>query len=527
MLARWFHTRLRAAEQALDDGRLDDALRQVSDAALREDRRAAALCSRISAALLSRARLHAQAGQYADALSDLDRMAPLGDLPGEAVALRERVQRERDLRARRHDEEREAHARAAQDLAAGRLESGRLAIEQLESPQRREELLEELELRVRRLAQLLEDADAALRRNDVALAARYWAEAVQRHGQTRESDRFAVTLAAAARKTLDEMFAAGQLDRYLDLLSATAGLRSVDAQRDEYERLAGLVRQAADCFRQNRYHELREALVRLGALRAAPWLTRVLEGIAGFTAARDALLASPLGALELRSQAGQPLPLGDGHELHATVAARPTSAGPGAALRGGLLMLVDGTGSFLLTAREIVRIGRAGSPNVDVPMPADIRSHHADIVRAGEDYFLEAHGPATVNRKPAQRVLLRDGDRVVLGEHAKFIFRKPSVKSATAVLRVSDRCRLPQDVSHVVLLADTCLVGELPSAHVQLREGTARLVLHLRGGMLWARNAPGMNGAACPLELNKSIELGDVRLTLRAYAQGETSGAVG
>src|SRR5690606_19623966 len=47
-----------------------------------------------------------------------------------------------------------------------------------------------------------------------------------------------------------------------------------------------------------------------------------------------------------------------------------------------LLMLVDGTGSSLVIAGDIVRIGRAGGlAGIDVPIPADIQSHHADVER--------------------------------------------------------------------------------------------------------------------------------------------------
>ena len=94
-----------------------------------------------------------------------------------------------------------------------------------------------------------------------------------------------------------------------------------------------------------------------------------------------------------------------------------------------------------------------------MPIPAELKSHHADVVRDGEDYFLVAHGPVRVNRRVVTRTLLRDGDRVVLGEKAKLVFHKPSVKSGTAVLKLSHRCRLAQDVSAVVLFHDTCLIG--------------------------------------------------------------------
>lgn len=193
-----------------------------------------------------------------------------------------------------------------------------------------------------------------------------------------------------------------------------------------------------------------------------------------------------------------------------------------------LLLLVDGAGSSLLVPQDCVRMGRAGgSRPIDIPIPADIQSHHADIVRDGEDYFLTAHGPLLVNQREAKRTLLRDGDRVALADAAKFVFRKPSVRSASAVLQFSHRCRLPQDVSSIVLFRETCLLGTQTSCHIRTPEGQAQVVLFDRAGRLYGRQTTaggGKLGDAKPLRLGETIDFGDVRVTVKDYDPTDSGG---
>jgi hypothetical protein len=166
-----------------------------------------------------------------------------------------------------------------------------------------------------------------------------------------------------------------------------------------------------------------------------------------------------------------------------------------------------------------VKLGRVGGP-VDVPLPGNVQANHADIIRDGEDYFLVALGPARVNQRPAQRVLLRDGDRIVLADSAKMTFHQPSAKSATAVLKLSSRSRLPQDVECVVLFDGTCTLGPHQSAHVRTREGETRVVVYEWEGRLFARSDPSGQaraGRGSPLALGETRDFGDVRLTVKEY----------
>ena len=81
-----------------------------------------------------------------------------------------------------------------------------------------------------------------------------------------------------------------------------------------------------------------------------------------------------------------------------------------------LLLCVDGVGSFLLLTSEQVTVGRIGSSaRCDVELAADLERVHAQFLRVDHDDFVVARGPVEVGGTRAERQLLSDGDRIVLG----------------------------------------------------------------------------------------------------------------
>lgn len=525
MFSRWNFARLKVAENALDNGRIDEAYERLLTPEVKKMRRAQELLDILAKSLLARARLHARAGRYQEAISDLDRLEKTERMNTDAQVLRRRVEEEQRQRAGRHAERSDAFNKAARDIKAGRLESGQLAVERLEDADRREQLREELDIRVQRSEQLLEQARDLLNVGDVLTACRFWEEACDRHGRGRQSDALAAELAPACQSLMDQAFQAGRLDQLRSALQATQSLRAFSPTFSEYEHLVELSRKAAEKLVAADYVGLRETLLRLQAARGdADWIKSALKPIDEIVRAHSQLLASPLGLLGMSlyktTGFGKVSPAVARHNQYAPE--RTVYRGQGVVLDNrALLLLVDGTGSVLLVARDVVRVGRAGSQSgLDIPIPADIQSHHADIIRDGEDYFLVARGPVRVNHKQVGRTLLRHGDRIVMGAKAKMVFHKPSAKSETAVLKLSSGCRLPQDVSLVVLFKSTCLFGPQSGCHVRTREGDTRLVLFDRAGELFVRRAARdgrPTGPAEALPANETSDFGDLRLTVKEY----------
>jgi hypothetical protein len=192
--------------------------------------------------------------------------------------------------------------------------------------------------------------------------------------------------------------------------------------------------------------------------------------------------------------------------------ARVETAGP----TGRFLLWVDAVGGYLVCLDDCIVLGRAGSDShADVPLMGDLSRNHATLTRNGEGYLLQAHHASFVNGKPVgDQAVLHDGDVIRLGSTVELEFRQPSPVSATARLSILSRHRLPLAVDGVLLMAETCIVGEAPQSHILASALKNPVVLYRQAGALWCRavGAFDVDGRTCasraPLTLQSSV-LGD------------------
>jgi hypothetical protein len=179
------------------------------------------------------------------------------------------------------------------------------------------------------------------------------------------------------------------------------------------------------------------------------------------------------------------------------------------------LLWVDAVGGYLVCLDDQVVLGRAGHDSVaDVPLMGDVARSHATLVRDGDGYILRAHQPTFVNGRPVETTSLRDGDVIRLGSTVELEFHQPSPVSSSARLVIVSRHRLPLAVDGVLLMAETCIIGGSPQAHIPAPGLDEPVVLYRQGTALWCRAAGGfeVDGRACaaraPLTLQSSV-LGD------------------
>ncbi len=518
----YLHTRIRAAEKALAAGRVDDALEAAMRPDVRANPRGEQLAQQLRRPLLAHARLEAEGGNYARALDRLDQLAALGFADPESKALRQRVQRELVSRHQDRAASREAYDRAARKLNEGRLESGRHEIPRVPDPEQRESLQNELDIRMRRSAELLEQAGQALDNGDLASAARVWQEVVSRYGRTTASDQLAARVARRLHDALQDDLRNGQLDRLVARQASVTPLVPFLPELGHLERIVQMCVGAGRQLSSGDWPGLRQTLVQLRSVTGeAAWVDETLDALRNILNEQERLLMSPIGLIAMTNPASQAEALTRGPATIPSPAAAPVMRRPVGSAPWHLM--VDGGSSSILLMSGLVRIGRSGSAaeSVDVAIPSDLQPHHADILREGDDYFLHAHAPTWVNRQRVTRHLLRDGDRITFSRNAKLTFSRPAARSGSAVLRLSHRCRLAHDVSDVVLFRDTCLVGPQPSCHLRAPSAQNQVVVFHRDGKLLGREAPagrrGHLGDARPLDENRSADFGDLRITLKRY----------
>lgn len=194
---------------------------------------------------------------------------------------------------------------------------------------------------------------------------------------------------------------------------------------------------------------------------------------------------------------------------------RPRGAGEGEAMRGRFLLWADVVGAYLVCLNDEVVLGRAGADSAaDVPLLGDLSRQHAAIIRDGDGYILKARHTTCVNGRKVETAPLRNGDVIRLGSTVEVEFHQPSPVSSTARLRVVSRHRLPLAVDGVILMAETCIVGPSPQAHIPAPNLDAPVVLYRQGSTLWCR-APG------EFEVDGRSHAGRAPLTLKSSVLGE------
>lgn len=159
---------------------------------------------------------------------------------------------------------------------------------------------------------------------------------------------------------------------------------------------------------------------------------------------------------------------------------------------------IDGVGCFWMSLAERVTIGGPESPSAkpshpresaEIAILSDLKRRHATIVRTGEGYLLEAHGPARVSgREVHDRVTLGDGAVIELGRSVRWRFRQPSALSLSARLDFVSDHRPTQAVDGLVMLADTCLLGPGDENHIVCSDWPGQVMLVRQQDELWCRS---------------------------------------
>jgi len=540
MLGPLVFVKLKAAEEALRAGRLEEAYEQVASGEIREHKRAQAVLAGLADAFLARAREHEKAGRYAEALLDLNRAAASGAGPAQVAELRQWVvgvaEREHNLeQARRRQIE-----AAKQRIDAGSLDGGREILADLDVANTQvQRLAEQADLRERAAERSLADARRFVQVGQFGPACRSLEAA---RVQNPKADGLLEMEAEIVHGVIDrvrEALGAGRLETGAELLAQLGEVGRGLPERSEWERILDDIRTAAQAVSNADWATARRVTLRLKTrLPDAEWVAQAAEQLERIDDLVTAVHAGPLGAVrvgEVRSPFGPPSlkdgAFGPAHAEETEMMPRsgqepPRQAPP--AVRVGpstrWQLFVDGAGTFLMIARHRVTIGRAGSDAVaDIALPADLASIHAEIARIDDDYFLFAPHPVRVNGRPVTQRLLEDGDRIELSPRARPTFRLPSRRSASAVLDLGGSLRLAGDVRRVILFDRHATMGPGPANHIVVPGAYGMVAIFERAGNLCVRptsdrGAESPGAEALVLADGAPVELAGMRMVMRVQS---------
>jgi tetratricopeptide (TPR) repeat protein len=588
MFGRLAAVRIRAAEDAFSKGRLDEAFEIAAAEDLAGDRHARRLLKKLAEPLLQRGQDHLLSKRFSESLADFERAARCGHQAKKIDEWRKRaLDAMEDDQKVQHDKD-AALAAAGERLAAGSLHTAAdaLAKAPTDDPDRAA-LSDAIARQTRRAAEALAAAKAALKNGHLAEAVARWKRAEGLHTQLDGITDMEAKLVAHAVSMATEDFKNGRLKRAEQDLAVIGDIGRARPEHAEMHEVLRLAREAAHALSDDRYARASVLLGRLTQIGPKTgWISDVRGHLNVLEEHRRALLEGPLGLLsgqDVPTAVGPRAPggitgsrragsLGRGaaprggrtHQADETLPAGPPGLAPGASPTGRaaaprrlagpgapsaphhgflpkrLLLRIDGVGSFLLLRGDRVSIGRAGpGASADLQLISDLSERQAEIIRAGEDYFVVSNSGVELAGRQVDHALLQDGDRIRLGKRIRLKFRRPSLKSTTAALDLGDGVRTTTDCRRVILWSGPLLMGPARECHVRLSPGLGGAILMERGGQLclkpmgpggrvWHGRPAGVATAetVVTIPLGVQTEVGDLRLSIQPWSGRSSAGRV-
>ena len=513
--------RIRQAEVALGDGRLDEACELCQSHKLRSHRKGQALVTRLVQALVKRGHAHLNASRPQQALVDCEKAARLGGNLAEVVELRS-VATDAIAEKQRGERRRaQALAMARQHIDAGRLAVGQQLLAQADGESRAAALLQDVCLKRAMVEQAIQSAQSALERDDLDAAA---AELVKaRHADA--SDARVIELCAQVCRTMKQRISSAINDGRLDLAETLVQrLSKLDDQGVEAQQLARGVEQyrlAWNAIDRGQPRPANEILKRLSSLFPdAKWAKDAIKQVEQAEEALEALRSGPLGLLSSTGVRGDaptevpmPQPRGmavpamhsppqreaHGRDAHATSEALPTK----------FMIQIDGAGTFYVLRAPLVTMGPVSSSRLpDVGLIAEPGAPVVSIERSEDDYFIRATGAIAVNDRPTNSKLLARGDRIAISPRCRLAFNIPNPASTSATVDLAGG-RFPRaDVRRVILLDRDLIIGPGNGAHVRADHLPGNVMLVVRDGRLIVQSDALVTVNGKPADRLSGIPLG-------------------
>ncbi len=519
--------RLRQAECAMADGRLDEAYRLLEAPGLRNHRKGQRLVARLARRFGDRAGEHLKAHQPRAALADCGCAIELAGPTPALVTIRDEagsaLNRQRAERRRRDEAE---HA-TREELAAGRLTIAEALVGQAE-PDRRDHLRQAAVQQRAAAGPWIERARRALKHGDVEQAIDALIQARRWHATAPRLDGLTKRVTRAATDQARRCLSQGQLDaacRWVDhverLSPHTMGVASLREAIDLAER-------AADDLRRRRLRSCEAALGRFVSLEPqAVWAKEMLAAAARAAEELERLRVGPLGTHASssaksardgrRTKAGGIKPAVSPASTRKTPVSRTVDGV--LTLPDPFLLTVDGIGSYVVFTADHVRVGPiSASARPDLPLITDPSTPGVDVHRTDGGYILQCARPVEVAGQPTTRRLLGDRDVVALSHRCRMTLTQPHPASGTALLRFSG-ARMPRaDLRGAVLLDRELLLGPTSPAHVVCGGLAGPVALVVTDDGLAVRGSARGGDIGDALRLNQPVDLGGVTVTVSAFA---------
>jgi tetratricopeptide (TPR) repeat protein len=537
--------RLRQAEYAMADGRLDEAFEIVQSPAIRQHRRGQKLTGKLARAFVKRGQENLSAARIQQALTDCNKAEKLaGNLP-QAVALRTAICKAIEEKRYRDQQDALKIAQVQNDIENGRLSAAeKILTDGSDGNGKAGTLKQKAALARLEIDQAIEKAQQALQRDDIEAAidillARSGGPVVNTmSNHNSKLSELLSRIRGIAANQIRENLNHGRLDLAQALHQRVAPIADGCSGISELGLALAHCRRAAESVAQGRPREASRLLRQVKAIcPSAKWLdpaTRQTEQAAAFL---DELSAGPLGLNTLEGSGGDKRA-----DIGATENGRladSDSAGRNRLRRRAasnhqdestfaseFVLQIDGIGSFLVLREPRVTVGPvSSSARPTVGLIADPYLPTLVFERSDGDYFVRCSDTFQVNNKPTTEKLLNNGDRIALSPRCGMKFNLPNPASTTAVVTLSSARINRADVRQIILMERDILLGPSLSAHIPIESLSKQAALFIQNGRLLCRTEDAVTvdgrvlNSQTGLPMNKQIKIGPISMVLTEWKE--------
>lgn len=526
--------RIKQAECALADDRLDEAFEIAQADDVRRHRQGQRLIGRLARAFLRRGRQNLDAGRLQPALADCNKAEKLAGNASDAAQLRDKICRAIAEKQNGHQQDAFRLAQARQNMADGWLSVGEQIIAAAPADDAQAQLLKQ-ELAAARLQadDAAAKAEQALKHGDIEAAVdfiRAGGITKNRNGQIgRLLRQIGRQAGEQARVRLEE----GRVDRAQSLLQRLAPLGLDGDEITELRRAVTQCHQAAGLVATGQPGAALPLLRKVKAMYpSAAWLDKAISEVRQAAESLEELDAGPLG-LSIADAAGSHGSIEPGRPEQPDGPARPRVRRPDVAmvqmsdnseLPAEFVMQMDGIGSYLVFRESHVTIGpisASGRPTLG--LMAEPSLPVISIERIDGDYFVRGAKAIQVNGQAVTEKLLTDGDAIALSPRCRLRFRRPNPASTTAVLMLSGARLGRPDVRQVILMDRDILVGPYTNNHVQTEHLEKVITFFCQNGRLLCRADEPVSVDERPMQpdkgliVDKPIRIGKLSMVLAKF----------
>lgn len=519
--------KIKQAECALADGRLDEAYDLLQAEDLKQHRHGQKIIGKLVRALAGRGQDHLGAGRVQQALTDCNKADRLGGNLPEIAQLRTAL-----CQAMEQKQEKEQLYQAQLAMAQQHLENGRISVsekilaEHPEPGNQAKVLADQAAVRRLEVDEAIAQIDRALQQGEVENAL----DILARQGNMTGHQRLSELTADVRRRALDGVLVhlnQGRIDLASALLARIAPVANHSARFKEIRSAVAYCQKAASAIRLSNPRSAAEMLQKLHLiLPSARWLSDAIDQAQKASDQLNHLRTGPLGLVATESPEDLDMPENENapctSEQPDMMPSRPAPAlAHGANLPSQFVLQVDGVGSFLVIPKQTLTIGPiSSSVRPDLGLLVNPNLPSVTIEREDEDYFLRSSETISVDNATTTRKLLNDGDRIRLSEKCRIKFNLPNAASTTATLVLSG-ARLPRpDINYVILTDRDILIGPGCNNHIRSGSLQSTMALTLHKGQLVCRNAHTQLidaepvAAGTPLPMNRPVKLDRLSLVL-------------